>query len=357
MKNRNTYEKEKIKITKAVSEVMNATVNNFFSELDAPIIKFIKKLYDGRINRANQGGRLRDIMALLSLKYCGIKKLNKDHHKIIAAGELYNIASYYQNWHLDDKKEVITETDKKMCHIASHMFRELAEKLILETNFKDSIKLKLLFELSETNKAIQIGQSFELNFLNNINLNELTEKNITEFYKKRAYLFSGKFFSYTFSIGPIITEQNKIIVKTFNDIGSLFGTSAQMINDVGDFCLNMDITKNPEKDYQDQFADLEKGTITLVIWSLAKNIDIKKYIGRKISNKEKEKLLKIMIEKRCFDSTRKITNDYRNKILKLINELKKTEITNDFKMIIKTFLNANKFYINLREEHQYSWKK
>lgn len=355
MKSRKSYELEKIEITKAVSKVMNELVDKSFANLDSNSVNFMKKLYDGRIKRASNGGRLRDIITKISLNYCNVKKLTLDHYKIIAAGELYNMASYYQNWHLDDKKEVKTENDKKMCHIASHIFRELAEKTILETSFEDKIKLKLLLELSETNEAIQIGQSFELNFLNNINLKKINEKNIEDFYKKRTYLFGGRFFSFSFAIGSIITNQSEQTIKIFKEIGSLFGTGAQMINDVGDFCLNMDVAKSPEKDYQDQFADLEKGTITFVIWSLSKFVDVNKYIGRKITNREKENLLKLMVEKRCFDSTRKTTNSYRNKCIKLLNELKYSEDIDNLKMIVKTFFNANKFYVNLRDEHKYDW--
>jgi geranylgeranyl pyrophosphate synthase len=355
MKNRKTYEKEKMKITKEVSKVMDNIINQAFSEMDLVSVNFMKKLYDGRRNRALNGGRLRDIVVQLSLNSCGIKRLNLDHLKIIAAGEFYNMASYYQNWHLDDKKEVKTEVDKKLCHIASHFFRELAEKTILDTALKDKIKLRLLKEISESNEAIQVGQSFELNFLNIANFDKLNESNIKDFYTKRAYLFSGRFYGCSFAMGPIMAGKSEKIIELFKQVGSWFGTGAQIINDAGDFCLNMNIAKNPEKDYQDQFADLEKGTITFVVWALSQFVDIKQYAGKKLSNTEKEYLLKAMLKNRCFDSTRKITNDYRNKMIKQLDNLQKSEYVDELKMVIKTFFNANKFYVNLREEYGYNW--
>jgi geranylgeranyl pyrophosphate synthase len=357
MEKRTNYEQEKMTITKQVSEIMENVVEKSFSELDSTSVEFMKKLYTGRKNRAMKGGRLRDIIVKLTLNLCGVNKLNSDHLKVIASGELYNMSSYYQNWHLDDKKEIKTELDKKLCHIASHLFRELAEKLILDTNFSDFIKLSLLKEISESNKAIQMGQSFELNFLNSNNIDKITDNNIGEYYTKRSYLFSGRFYGCSFAMGGIMAEENIEKINFLRQIGEWFGTGGQIINDVGDFCLNKDIAKNPEKDYQDQFADLEKGTITLAIYELAKFIDIRKYIGRKLTNKEKENLLKIMVKNRCFDSSRKKTNELKNKIIKSISLLNKNSATIDLKFIVKTFFNCNKFYVNLREENGYIWGK
>jgi len=357
MEKRTNYEQEKMAITKQVSEVMENVVEKSFSELDSTSVEFMKKLYTGRKNRAIRGGRLRDIIVKLTLNLCGINKLNEDHLKVIASGEFYNMASYYQNWHLDDKKEVKTELDKKLCHITSHFFRELAEGLILDTNFSDSVKLNLLKEISESNKAIQIGQSFELNFLNSNNLDRINDKNIENYYIKRSYLFSGRFYGCSFAMGGIMAGENAEKIRLLRQMGEWFGTGGQMINDVGDFCLNKDIAKNPEKDYQDQFADLEKGTITLAIYELSKFVDIRKYVGRRITNKEKENLLKVMVKNRCFDSSRKKTNEFRNKIIKSISLLNHSKAIIDLKFIVKTFFNCNKFYVNLREENGYIWGK
>jgi hypothetical protein len=71
MKSRKAYEKEKMKITKEVSKVMDKVVNSAFSEVDAISVEFMKRLYNGRRNRALHGGRLRDIVVQLSLNSCG----------------------------------------------------------------------------------------------------------------------------------------------------------------------------------------------------------------------------------------------------------------------------------------------
>lgn len=352
---REKYEKEKIRITNKVSTVMDGIVSDVFSQLDSVSVNFMKLLYQGRRNRALNGGRLRDVIVKLTLNSCGVEKLNLNHYKVIAAGEFYNMASYYQNWHLDDKKEIETEHDKKLCHIASHLFRELAEKTVLETSFSERIKLKLLKEISESNEAIQLGQSFELNSLSISGFSSFSERNINDLYKKRAYLFSGRFYGCSFAMGPIMAGKSEKTIETFRKVGSFFGAGGQIINDAGDFCLNMNIARNPEKDYQDQFADLEKGTITLIVWELSKFIDIRKYAGRKLSSKEKQFLLGLVIKNKCFDSTRKLTNDYRNKAIKKLGELKKSIYVDELKMVIKTFFNANKFYVNIREEHGYQW--
>ena len=355
MNKRITYEQEKMEITREVSKIMDLAITPIFRELDLISAEFIKKLYLGRRNRALIGGRLRDIIIKVVLNLCGIINLSKDHLKVIASGEIYNMASYYQNWHLDDKKEIKNDMDKKLCHIVSHLFREIAEGLILETRFNDSIKLRLIKEISESNKAIQLGQSFELNFLNISNSQLINDVNILENYKKRAYLMSGKFYGSSFAMGSIMVGMRDEITSYFRQIGEWFGTGGQIINDVGDFCLNKNVAKNPEKDYQDQFADLEKGTITLAIHELSKIIELKDYSGRKLTLEEKEELLKIMVSYRCFDSSRKITNNFRNKMIKSLRYLPPNPLNNKLPFIISTFFNSNKFYVNLREEHNYNW--
>jgi len=62
-----------------------------------------------------------------------------------------------------------------------------------------------------------------------------------------------------------------------------------------------------------------------------------------------------MLENRCFDSTRKITNEYRNKMVRLLRDLEQSKYIDELKAIIRTFFTANKFYVNLREEHGYKW--
>lgn len=356
MISRTEYEQEKTQITSEVSRIMDLAIAPTLLDLDSQTKEFIKRLYEGRRNRAIQGGRLRDIVVKTTLNLCGIKDLHEEHLKVIAAGEFYNIASYYQNWHLDNKKEVKTENDKKLCHIASHLFREFAEQLILETKFKDSSKIRLLEELNQSNKAIQQGQALELNYLNTRN-KEISDENIAELYKKRAYLLSGRFYGSSFCFGPIMAEMGEEIIAHFKTIGEWFGTGGQIINDVGDFCLNKQIAKNPEKDYQDQFSDLEKGTFTLPIYQLSKVVNLDKYAGRKLKTDEKSGLLKIMVNSKCFDSSRKITNEYRNKMIKKLKAAKVTSSCEKLPFIIKTFYNSNKFYVNLREEHGYSWNK
>lgn len=102
---RSLYEMKKLMITSQVSKVMDAMVSYAFAQLDQTAIAFMRKLYNGRRDRALKGGRLRDIVVALTLEICGVNEINENHLKVIAAGEFYNTASYYQNWHLDEKKK------------------------------------------------------------------------------------------------------------------------------------------------------------------------------------------------------------------------------------------------------------
>lgn len=356
--NRINYEKEKILITREASKVMDLAIIKAFQDLDANLIFFMNKLYYARRSRAENSGRLRDALVALTLKICGVEKLNQDHYSVIAAGEFYNLASYYQNWHLDDKKNITTENDKKMCHIASHFFRDLSEKIINDTKFNDQIKIRLMKEISESNTAVQKGQSFELNELtiNNLEKYQSDQKLFLRDYQKRCFLFSGKFYGCSFAMGPIMAGLKDEQINKFKYIGELFGTGGQMINDVGDFCLSKNISHNVEKDYQDQFADLIKGTLTLPVYELLKIIEINDIKINKIDNDKKSNLLTKMLSGQCFDSSRIETNKLRNELLKNIGLIPQGAYIKDLKMIVKTFFNCNKFYVNLRENHNYSWK-
>lgn len=347
----------KMQITQRVSQIMDLHVHERFSELEGHIVEWMRSLYAGRTDRAKNGGRLRDAMVYLGLKMCGVDEITPDNIAVIAAGELYNMASYYQNWHLDNKKQVKNEKEKKMCHIASHYFRELSQKLVLITNFSDNIKLQLLQEISESNEAIQKGQAFELSELTLENKAHYTADNIAPAYKKRCGLLSGRFYACSFAMAPIMVGKGGHMIELFKEIGTYVGTGGQMVNDVGDFCLNEGVAKTPDKDYQDQFADLEKGTLTLPVYELSRLMPLECYAGRKLIFPEKRALLRQMVSGRCFDSTRKITNSYRNIIERKIHDLQPSEYRTMMLIALNNFFSSNKFYKNLRDEHGYKWGK
>lgn len=353
--NRDLYEKQKLKVTARVSRIMDAYAFPAFDEMDPISVAFMKRLYNGRRNRSLKGGRLRDMAIRMALNICGVKNLNANHLKIIAAGEFYNMASYYQNWHLDAKKEVKDEEERKLCHISSHFFRELAEQTIMEASFNNQVKLSLLKEISESNKAVQIGQSLESNSLNHETSIMMDEPRLYEMYLKRCRLITGRFYGCSFAMAPIISEKDDRTIESFRSIGSKLGVAMQIINDVGDFCLNENISKTPDKDYQDQFSDLEKGTLTLPIYELSKILQVRKYVRWRLNEKEKRKVLHIMVKNRCFDSSRGLTNYLANILLQDVCKLGKGHSTNMLKFMINLICHSNKFYVNLREEHGYRW--
>lgn len=356
MPSRNTYEKRKIHITRKVSQIMDRYFYELSAQLPNQMVIFMQKLYSARRERSVNGGRLRDYIVETIYHLCHGKKHYLQLLEVIAAGEFYNIASYFQNWHLDDKKSVVTDQDKKNCHIASHFFRELASRTLQSTALPESTKQQLLKEISESNLAIQQGQALELHSLNLIKqINCLTNDEYLELYKERCSLLSGRFYEASFVMGAIVAGANRDTIQTLRSIGTIFGTGGQMINDVGDFTLSKDYVGGIEKDYQDQFADLRKGTITLPLFELSRHINLEQFTNKTIAQKEKERLLKVLVQKNCFTSTRQQTNIMRNDMLKLLTRLEKNIYNERIKMVVKMFFNCNKFYVNLREEHGYKW--
>lgn len=352
---RELYEAKKLKITSAVSKVMDIAVSTAFKEFGVSSVAFMRKLYNGRRDRAIKGGRLRDAIVKLTLELYGLTELNENHLKVIAAGEFYNIASYYQNWHLDGKKEVKNEEEKKLCHISSHLFRELAAALITNTSFDPNIKLELLNEISESNKAIQMGAALEMDGLDYRESDTLDVLEHYQKYLRRCGLITGRFYACSFALAPIMAEKGAEEIEFFRKIGFKFGVMLQIINDVGDFCLDRDIASTPDKDYQDQFNDLEKGTLTLPVYELLKYANPTEFVGHELTIAEKKKILRIMIKNRYFDSSRSTTNYLRDSIKNDLSRLELGPATDALKSVVSVLSHSNKFYVNLRTENGYIW--
>jgi geranylgeranyl pyrophosphate synthase len=354
---RSRYEEQKKSITRHVNAVIESEIGSMLSGVDPRLVPFLRSLWDARKVRAEQHGRLRDMTVYLTLQLCGVNHVSNDHLKVMAAGELYNMASYYQNWHLDDKKSVHDMTMAKLCHIASHLYREQAHALILETALPNDTRMCLLREISESNKSIQVGQSLELAGSRIVDLSTACREAVVTMYRRRCYSMSGRFYGCSFAMGAIMSRANEQQVSLMRQIGEYFGTGAQMINDVGDFCLVPSLVQLAEKDYQDQFADLRKGTMTLPIYELSQHIDIERYHGRALTADEKDFVLKQLVAHKCFHSTRLLSNGYYKGMKHLLSQLPRTEARDMFSFMIGTFFYSNKFYRNLRENHGYRFGK
>ncbi len=352
---RGLYEAKKLKITSRVSQVMDTAVSSTFTEFGASSVAFMRKLYDGRRGRAIKGGRLRDAIMKLILELYGITEPSENHLKVIAAGEFYNIASYYENWHLDGKKEVKNEEEQKLCHISSHLFRELAAALITNTTFDPKIKVELLNEISESNKSIQMGGALEMDGLSYKELSTLDALEHYQKYLRRCALITGRFYACSFALPPIMAEKGIQETEFFRKMGQKFGIMLQIINDVGDFCLDRDVASTPDKDYQDQFNDLEKGTLTLPVYELLKYTNPTEFVGRKLTIIEKKKILRIMIKNRYFDSSRTTTNYLKSSIISDLSALQLGATADALKFVVRILSQSNKFYVNLRKENGYIW--
>lgn len=349
---RQAYEDERRETTATVSRIIAAHADGIAKTLGAEAGKFASSLWNRRRFRAERHGRLRDWVVMTTLKMNGIERLTQDHLAVIAAGEFYNMASYYQNWHLDGKHGVSDGLEGKLCHVTSHLYREKANELIVRTNFPDSIRLKLLDGLSESNRAIQQGQAGEFSGFRIEDLKSANETKIVASYARRCLLLTGEFYGFSFAMGPIMAGADP---EPYRRIGRLFGTGLQMINDVGDFCLDPDSTSLPEKDYQDQFADLEKGTMTLPVYELGKIADLHSYAGRLLGQEEKEHLLALMVDNKCFHSTRRMTNKILRDLRKELHTLPANPRRDELSYATKLIFQSNKFYVGLRENHGYVW--
>ncbi|MBU1129368.1 MAG: polyprenyl synthetase family protein, partial [Nanoarchaeota archaeon] len=257
-------------------------------------------------------------MLRLGYEICG----GQDFKKIIpfcAAIEILNVSTYTINRIFDEKGGFWNKNRINNNIISGIIQREIANELILESkklvNYDTFIRIQKLF--NEINKATYFGQYIDLNILR-------IKKKLPKFdvyfknYGQRCYNFGGKFYEIILQIGGLLANGNEKQIFALKEFGKLFGTSLQMVNDIGDF---VPAEKKPYEEafkyYQDQYGDLRQGKLTLPIYYMIKYSSIKdkefifKMIGKqKITSKEGYRLSKILIKTHSLIKCKRITNKY-----------------------------------------------
>lgn len=299
-------------------------------KIDQSLFELVSANIYGRV--ATKRPKMRPGLVRLGYEICG----GKNWRKIIpicAAVEILNVSTYTINRIFDEKGGKWSKDRINNNIIAGIIQREIASNFLKEAfplaNYKDFVKIRDLFD--EINKITYFGQFKDLNFLRIKNKIPPFGKFIDD-YKQRCDYFGGRFYKNCLLIGGILAKGNKKQLSALQKFGELFGTSLQMVNDIGDFVPS---DKKPYKEafkyYQDQYGDLRLGKLTLPIYLMLQSANeiekkfILKQVGKKqTSLKDGYKLTKILITTGAFKECKKITKRYVNQEKRELKIFKKS---------------------------------
>jgi len=315
---------------------------------DYSLFELVSENIYGRIDTKKP--KMRPLIVRLGYEICGGKNWRKIL-PVCAAIEILNVSTYTINRIFDEKGGKWNKNRINNNIIAGIVQKEIASNLLNKASnivdYKDFIKIKNLF--NETNKIIYFGQFKDFNILKiNIIENKIMPFNkFIDNYKQRCYLFSGKFYENSLLIGGILAKGNKKRLIALQNFGKLFGTSLQMINDIGDFVPS---DKKPYKEafkyYQDQYSDLRLGKLTIPIYLMLQNANSteKKFILRQVGKKQTTlkdgyKLTNIFISSGALQKCKKLIEKYYNqgeKELKVFKESVKKDLLVTMASILKS---------------------
>jgi len=299
-------------------------------KIDQPLFKLVSANIYGRI--ATKRPKIRPGLVRLGYEICGGKNWRK-MLPICAAVEMLNISTYTINRIFDEKGG---KWDKEKINnniIAGIIQKEIASDCLNEAynliNYANYRKIRGLFD--EINKITYFGQFKDLNILKIKNKLPPFDKYI-ENYKQRCDCFGGRFYKNCLLIGGLLARGTKKQLIALQRFGELFGTSMQMVNDIGDFVPS---DKKPYKEafkyYQDQYGDLRLGKLTLPIYLMLQstNEKEKKFILQQIGKKqttlkEGNKLTNILIGTGALQKCKKLTKGYVNQEKKELRVFKKS---------------------------------
>jgi len=247
------------------------------------IISHIKKL-------AENGKRLRPY--ILYLGY-GDKKINKNILNQMVAIELLHLFALIHDDIMDNSPKrhgVKTIQNLTKNENLGKSFAMLAGDLVFNWSYeifiKDNENKKTKQIFSTLIEEVIIGQSMdaELSCAKSWSKEDLDQKTLL---KTARYTFRRPL-----EIGLALREKKveKNIEKTYSQIGENLGIIFQIDDDL------LDIFGDEKKLNKKTFQDIESSQATLISFYLKNNKIFKSYLGKKLTNEERDNLKKIIIE-------------------------------------------------------------
>ena len=271
---------------------------------------------------SSPGKQLRPMITLICSKLFG--KFDKENSlRMATAVELLHIATLIHDDTVD-KADV-----RRGKATASNLWGNNIAVLLGDYVFATSAifvcntgNITLVKRFAETIVELSKGELFENIESNNFNLTK--EKYFEKTYLKTASLFKTSSFS-----GCIIgggTDEN---INNISKFGFHFGMAYQIQDDI------LDITSSKNKEGKPVFNDLSEGVITLPIILY---LESKKYSDdaiKKFSKKEKEGLLKEIINSNAIEKSKETVNSHYDKALNSLSNIPQSEYSKALESIIE----------------------
>ena len=275
-------------------------------------IDIIPKLSKYFFNK--RGKQLRPVLCLLSSKMINpnYKKLKTDI-SMAAALEFIHGATLLHDDVIDKGK--IRRGQKSINEIWSNKFSVLLGDFMFSKSFQlmtQGNSLKAMGSLAEVSSKISEGEFLQLSNEKNINIS------IKE-YIEIISLKTAELFGAAMKIPAILTNKNKKLTNSLNNIGKNFGIIFQIIDDSLDYFGTSKTGKNKGQDFYEG-----KVTLPIILLLNKSNISEKKIIKQKFEkpkrslkdfNKVFNLLSKYDIDQDCVDYAKRIAKKSK-KILK-----------------------------------------
>ena len=256
---------------------------------------------------SSPGKQLRPVITLICSKLFG--KFNKENSlRMATAVELLHIATLIHDDTVD--KADVRRGKATASNLWGNNIAVLLGDYVFATSaifVCDTGNITLVKRFAETIVELSKGELFENIESNNFSLTK--EKYFEKTYLKTASLFKTSSFS-----GSIIGGGSDENIRNISKFGFHFGMAYQIQDDI------LDITSSKNKEGKPVFNDLSEGVITLPIILYLESKKYNNDLIKKFTEKEKEGLLKEIINSKSIEESKKIANiHYEEALTCLLN--------------------------------------
>lgn len=337
------------------------------SAISKSVHSFIaKKISDGQTqsmiekmavlpNARKEKGIMRSL--LTKLIFDALSKRKANLVPAMALSELSNVYAYLFNIVLDNKNGIYDDEKTEMVAkintiaVTAPLFREIYEEVLMGLSISERAKLQLLRDSSAAMARSAQGQETDLELtISKIDQFD-TDEEYLDYYIEKSRLQSGYLYGLSAQIGAVMAKASAEETLLAREIGEVIGIGLHMSNDLGDFAVMGEGTGF--KVYQDQFADLRNGRLSLPIyWVLRHGTAAQKALFLAAASGEAfdaAAVLRALHESGAYTACKKLLNRYERQAKALIHQLPESE-SRSLLSTMASAIRSNKYLVALRQE-------
>lgn len=234
---------------------------------------------------------------------------------------------------------------------------------IIAGSLQSFISLKMLDDL-EINDSLKLEieklgiKMWEILWIGEGRNEHMKEGTSFETYFKRCYEVSGVMFETVARMCAFVAGAKDEFLGTCNDFGKQFGIAVMIRNDMTVFFPESLMKSKSKALARTSFEDIKKGIWTHPIISASKkmpNNEFKKInnlLGKDLSENELLEITRLLIKYGCIDETFDLISDYKNKLMKNLENFK----DNSNRLYIQEMLNMLENTRNYMEDFKKNYE-